>query len=100
MNLKHNPPVEELQQLIASCHDEQNFHVLAVTHNCDVVIEAFPMCPIIRSGKYLFYFLFHPGHGYTGYSASRDSEWMNTLFEELNCCWAKGQTGRVSISIF
>jgi hypothetical protein len=102
MNLKDNPTIEDLKQLVANQEDDRYDHILYVTKNGDVHFSKLGpgLVPADWANKnkdnYQFRLeSFHRGNGYVGPEAAKDDDWVFRLMNALVLNWQKKNVGYI-----
>jgi hypothetical protein len=102
MNMKNNPCVEELKELLKSFDDNECDHNLWVSQKGDVHISKIPMnlrADWRKSHKRIvkYYYDYFRGNGYVGESAANDDSHVTKLLSDLKKDWEHGSTGRIDL---
>ena len=94
MNLKLNPEISQLKELISNSDDENFNHIIWVAKNGNVNIYATPLSNPIstfenENGKNLQFWkgIYMMGDNYLGMEASNDGNYLQELFSNLIKHW-------------
>lgn len=102
MNLKNNPTIEDLINMIAQINDFESDHIIWVDNEGNVRITSLPD-NLTSSGwtiqnrktiKFRFE-TFTSGNGYLGKNAVQNTAWLNRLYNALINNWSKGIQGYI-----
>lgn len=102
MNLKLNPEVSQLKELISNCDDKNFNHILWVAKNGTVHIYATALSNPIQAfetenGKNLQFWkgVYDMGDNYFGIEASNDSKYLQDLYDNIIKLWNSKVYGHI-----
>jgi hypothetical protein len=102
MNLKSNPEVSQLKELIGKCDDENSNHIIWIAKNGSVHIYATTLSNPIHefeneNGKNLQFWkgVYFMGDLYFGIEASNDSKYLQDLYDNLIKNWNSEVYGHI-----
>jgi hypothetical protein len=102
MNLKQNPEVSQLKELISDCDDDNFNHIIWVSKNGAVHIYATTLSNPISAfenehGKNLQFWkgMYNMGDHYFGIEASNDSKYIQDLYDNLVKHWNSKVYGHI-----
>jgi hypothetical protein len=94
MNLKSDPEISQLKELIGNCDDENNNHIIWVAKNGAVHIYATTLSNPIAAfekehGKNLQFWkgVYNMGDHYFGAEAANDNDYLQDLLRNLTTHW-------------
>ena len=102
MNLKLNPEIFQLRELICNCDDENFNHIIWVAKNGTVHVYASSLSNPIRefdkeNGKNLQFWkgVYNMGDHYLGKEASNDLKYIEDLYDTLVKNWKIKTNGHI-----
>jgi len=102
MNLKLNPEIAQLKELIENCDDEKFNHIIWVAKNGSVNIYPTTLANPTRefeneNGKKLQFWkgVYTKGDNYFGLEASNDTSYLQSLFDNLLRHWRNKAYGHI-----
>jgi len=102
MNLKNNPSIDDLKNIIAQINDFESDHIIWVDNDGNVRITPLPAnltssSWTIQNRKTIkFRFeTFTCGNGNLGQNAVQNTVWLNRLYNALVSNWNKGNQGYI-----
>jgi hypothetical protein len=102
MNLKQDPSIEQLKNLIASQDDEIGHHMIWVSFDGDVFVDVIPreLTPVgyVESldGRVQFRLeTLQAGNGYVGPSAAENQAWIGQVYAALVTNYENGSRGYI-----
>jgi len=101
VNLKLNPRIEELKELLLRFDDNECNHNLWVSYGGNVIskvpdAEAKIEWEVKHKGIARFYYSFVKGYCCIGKRAAYDNNYMESLFSDLKKNWDRGSNGHVT----